>query len=158
TRLTYDAADQLIASDTDSKHVVYNYDGSGRLLERTSSNDEFRMEYDSFGQPTMTTQITGGVTRTNQLTYNGDGLLVQLAATRDPGTPPPQVGTVRYQWSVGEATPQILTQGGEGSADFVYGYHRVFADTASGSATFARDIYGSALRTSATEPWVQAQS
>src|ERR1051326_2970328 len=105
-------------------------------------------------QSTRTTQIAGGVTRTNQLTYNGDGLLVQLAATRDPGTPPPQVGTVRYQWSVGEATPQILTQRGESPADFVYGYHRVFADTASGAATFARDIYGSGVRTPDNQPWV----
>jgi RHS repeat-associated protein len=158
TQLTYDAADQLIAADTGSKHVAYRYDGSGRLLERTSPNEQLRMAYDTFGQPTTTTEIAGGVTHSNQLTYNGDGLLVQLAATRDPGTPPPQIGTVSYQWSVGEAIPQILTQRGEGPADFVYGYHRVFADTPSGSATFSRDIYGSALRTSETEPWVQAQS
>jgi RHS repeat-associated protein len=159
TLYRYDAADQLVAADTGPKHVAYTYDESGRLLDRSSPNDRLSIGYNAFGEATSMSQSGGSVTQTNAATYNGDGLLVKVATTRQPVNNPPQTSTVSYQWTGGDGlVPQILTQRGENTADFVYGVGMVFADTATGSATLSRDIYGSAIRTSETEPWVQAQS
>ncbi|MGY0006270.1 DUF6531 domain-containing protein [Micromonospora sp. I033] len=159
TQLTYDAADQLTAADTGDKHVAYRYDGAGRLLERNDPNDLLTIAYDSFGLPKSFTESGGSVTQTNAVGYDGDGLPTQVATTRQPKDNPPQTSTVSYRWSGGDGLlPQLLTQSGEGAANFVYGYGRVFADTASGSATFARDAYGSTIRTSATDQWAQGQS
>ncbi|MFU8854865.1 DUF6531 domain-containing protein [Micromonospora sp. SL1-18] len=156
TSLSYDAADQLVAADTGSKHVAYSYDPSGRLVHRTGPNDELTVAYDSFGLPTTTTQSSGGVTQTSAATYDGDGLLTRMATTRQPVNAPPQTSTVSYQWSAGVGDPQVLAQRGDNAAAFVYGYGRVSADTSSGTATFARDTFGSTIQTADTAAWAQA--
>ncbi len=161
--LSYDRADQLVATDTGPKHVTYSYDQSGRLLTRVGRDtaldvtyDTLALGYDSFGRRTTRTRTKGGTSRTEHTTYNGDGLPTQVVLDRPPGSPPPQTLTKRFQWSVGDAAPQILTQ--DGAVDFVYGYGRVLADTAAGSAVFSHDVYGSTVRTAETTDWAQAPS
>jgi len=156
TRLRYDAADQLVATDTGPHHVDYHYDPSGRLTKRVGHKDQLTIAYDGFGLPETTTHKRGGVKSTQRATYDGDDLLAKLDVARVPGNAPPQTSTTRYAWSVGDEAPQILTQRGEDAADFVYGYGRVFANTADDTAIFARDAHGSTIRTAQTKPWAQA--
>ena len=158
TRYTYDAADQLVASDRGPHHVDYTYDAAGRLIAQVGHNERIDIQYNSFGLPAVTTLGHGGVTQTREAVYNGAGLLTSVETSRSPGNPPPLTSTVRYHWTVGEPVQQILRQEGDGEADFVYGYGRALAHAGEGHALFARDVYGSAVRTAQTKDWVQAMS
>ncbi|HEX5495132.1 MAG TPA: DUF6531 domain-containing protein [Mycobacteriales bacterium] len=168
TRFGYDAADELLATDTGHLHTAYRYDPSGRLVQRSDPDHRLTVNYDGFGDPVTSTLTTRFVVRLNEITdtsvYNGDGLLTELTTRVGVGPHPVPVDsrTEHYQWSAGDAVPQVIAQHGDQSlwqrdADFSYGYGRISADTARGSATFARDALGSAVQTAATSVWTRAR-
>jgi RHS repeat-associated protein len=157
--------------------LTYRYDTSGRLTEEVDGEQRCVIGYDGFGQPATVTRSTPEATERIEATFNGDGLLTSLILTTRPGhrreeePGEERSASIRYQWSTGDQLPQILTQQaspeledaeqdrpGRLSADFAYGYGRTFASWEHGSAAFHTDAFGSAIRTEATEPWVQAAS
>ncbi|KUL41259.1 DUF6531 domain-containing protein [Actinoplanes awajinensis] len=146
TVLRYDAADQLISTDTGLKHTDYTYDAAGRLTGRASPGHEVRTEYDSFGKPVVRKTTHLLLTTVEKSVYNGDGLLTSIGPDKGPKT--------TFQWSVGEQTPQVLRE--DGKTDFVYGAGRISADTTLGAVTFSEDAYGSTLWTLPTAAWALA--
>ncbi|MER6053187.1 DUF6531 domain-containing protein [Streptomyces sp. NPDC001793] len=172
TRYLYDVADQLVAVEHAGRRVEYTYDPSGRLLGENDGDRRLALGYDGLGLLREATRTRPWAREQTRLTFNGDGLLTTFAlATGDDDAPS---STVDYRWSVGDRLPQILgqrvrTQVPEAddtapvgrdlaSARFTYGHGRTFATAAHGSATFARDAYGSTLRTEETRPWTQSES
>jgi RHS repeat-associated protein len=179
TRLTYDAADQLVATDTDTHHVAYGYDPAGRLVEQTDGAQRRTIAYNGFGLPSVTTLTQGKKSETRHATYDGDDLLAALTTTTSDRDHPnhDRSTTTRYSWSATDEVPQLLTQDvtdhhaspstadcradadarpDRADANFVYGHTRTLADAWCGSAVFAQDAFGSAVRTDETSPWVQA--
>jgi RHS repeat-associated protein len=172
THFRYDAADQLLAAATGGKHTDFAYDSSGRLTEETEDGSRKVVDYDGFGRPSAITRTEHGLTEQIHATFNGDGLLTALTSTAaSERTEEEQAASVRYRWSFGEQIPQILSQRSDHalddtlhgrdeslSADFTYGYSRVFASTEHAAATFHRDAFGSAIRTDQTQAWTQAHA
>ncbi|MGC5020336.1 RHS repeat-associated core domain-containing protein [Micromonospora sp. DT47] len=180
TRLTYDAADQLLSAVTGTERVDYRYDTSGRLVEQSDAATRRTTSYNAFGRPDTVTFTDGKVTQTRQHTYDGDNLLAVLTSTtKQEDADAPRTRTMRYRWSRTDPVAQILQQredpgagrnatcpnnddgpdpDGEYRADanFVYGHGRVFADSPCGSGTFARDAFGSAIQTGDTWRWAQS--
>jgi RHS repeat-associated protein len=167
TRYHYDAASQLLDTDSSGVHTEYRYDSCGRLTGEQEAHHHSTISYNGFGQPVATTFATPGGDNHLQAAFNGNGLLASLALTSE--IRDAQRGSsVRYLWSP-DQVPQILSQRAEPrlddaehddpgrlDADFAYGYGRTFASSEHGAATFHTDAYGSAIRTEDTEPWVQA--
>jgi RHS repeat-associated protein len=131
------------------------------MTSRTEGKESLAITYDGFGLPVVTTRTDHKDIETTTATFNGRGLLTKLSTKEDKdkggGTE-----TTRLRWSTNDAMPQILTQrqekdrldSGDRDTDFVYGYGRVSAQAGHDSALFARDAYGSAIRTKDTERWV----
>jgi RHS repeat-associated protein len=176
TRLSYDAADQLLTADTGDHHVDYRYDQSGRLVEQAGEGQRRTIAYDGFGLPAVSTYTKGRTTETRRATYNGDNLLVRLATSVGDAQARESVSTAtRYQWTVTDEVPEILRQRQEGGhddaaapateasgcgadADFVYAYDRILARNRCGTAVFAQDVFGSTVSTDETEAWAQARA
>ncbi|MCA2216599.1 DUF6531 domain-containing protein [Jidongwangia harbinensis] len=172
TRLSYDAADQLVRTETGDHRVDHRYDDAGRLIEQSDGRQRQTIAYDGFGLPAVSTYTEGRQTETRRATYNGDNLLVRLdTSARDSAlreTSP--TAAVRYRWSLTDDVPEILEQRTEGGhsaaaaasggcgaeADFVYGYDRVMATNRCGAAVFAQDVFGSTVRTDETAAWARA--
>ncbi|GEB52094.1 RHS repeat-associated core domain-containing protein [Streptomyces cacaoi] len=169
TRCLYDAADQLTAVETAGRHIRYGYDGAGRLVDADDGELRQHLTYNGFHHPVRAVTSRAWAVERTDMEYNGDGFLVHWRnRTGDDDAPHTDV---RYQWTTGDAVPQILHQqvrtdvpqssntappGRDlATARFTYGYARTFATTAHGSVNFARDAYGSAVPTRATLPWVQ---
>ncbi|GFJ96047.1 RHS repeat-associated core domain-containing protein [Phytohabitans rumicis] len=151
--------------------MTYRHDELGRLVEQVGPEGRLTIGYDAFGLPVRIDHFGpgghAGRTRTVDATYDGDGLLARLVLTDLGRQRPERRRTFRYRWNVAEPTPQILTQrvevdggndNGERDADFVYGYSRLFAHSDGGSATFARDAFGSTIRTEQTAAWARASA
>lgn len=169
TRCLYDAADQLTAVETAGRRIRYGYDGAGRLVDADDGELRQHLTYNGFHHPVRAVTSRAWAVERTDMEYNGDGFLVHWRnRTGDDDAPHTDV---RYQWTTGDAVPQILHQqvrtdvpqssdtappGRDlATARFTYGYARTFATTAHGSVNFARDAYGSAVPTRATLPWVQ---
>jgi RHS repeat-associated protein len=172
TRYLYDIADQLVAVETDDRRIDFDYDGAGRLVEEFDGDIRHRIEYDGLGRPAKSVRTRAWAVEQFHPIFNGDGLLSRLTlSTGDDDAPNTDVS---YRWSLADPVPEILTQrmrtdvpqadhtsplGRElASARFTYGYGRTFATTGHGSVPFARDVFGSAVATEATRPWVLASS
>ena len=169
TSMSYDDADQLITSRTNHQDWTvsstdYRYDASGKLLSVVSGNRATTFTYDGFGQQSAAVTSNGPLAASVEQTliHNGDGLLASITTSHRLATTVLDQHQQNYTWSVGDTTPQLMTQrtpdpaGRIWDADFEYGYGRIFAATKTGGATFARDVLGSAQLTAVTAPWVQA--
>ncbi|WP_221354745.1 DUF6531 domain-containing protein [Streptomyces beigongshangae] len=166
TRFLYDAADQLLALETEGRRVAYTYDPAGRLREAYDGDVRHRVEYDGLGSPREAVRTRAWAMERVRTTYDGDKLLACVSvSTGDQHAPET---TVDYRWSP-DSVPQILTQrvrtkvpqaddtaplGRDlASARFTYGHGRAFATSAHGSVNFARDVFGTAVHTEQTAPW-----
>jgi RHS repeat-associated protein len=171
TRYRYDAADQLLASETSGRPTEYRYDSCGRLIEETAGDEHRVISYDGFGVPAAIARSRHDQRERIQTVFNGDGLLtsVRLTASRE-HRDDERAASVHYRWGSISQIPQIFAQraepglddaerdrAGRLNADFAYGYGRTFASWEHGSATFHHDAFGSAIRTEDTEAWVQAE-
>jgi RHS repeat-associated protein len=172
TRYLYDIADQLIAVESNGRRIDCGYDSKGRLVEEHDGTIRHRIDYDGLGLPRETIRTRAWAIERLRSTYNGDGLLADLVLRAGDDAAPDT--KVHYRWSVGERVPEILLQqvrteapqanhtapiGRDlASARFTYGYGRTFASTRYDSVNFARDVYGSAVCTEQTRPWVQASA
>lgn len=169
TGYLYDAADQLVAVEQEGRRIAYRYDPAGRLLEQHDGDRRQVIDYDGLGLPRVSTRTTAWSSERTELRYNGDGLLTELESRIGDDAAPTSVD---YRWSVGDRLPQILDQrvrtdarqddsapvGGRlADARFTYGQGRAFATTAQNSVVFARDAFGSTVRTEQTRPWAQAE-
>jgi RHS repeat-associated protein len=167
THYRYDAADQLLDVQTGGRRTEFRYDPCGRLAEQAEDAQRRTIAYDAFGRPAEIRWVDGEtVAGRIQVTFNGDGLPVGLAATAVAGhRGQERSSSVRYWWSPGEI-PQILAQRAEPeiddrerehpgrlNADFVYGYGRTFASWEDGAVTFTGDAFSSVIRTEETRPW-----
>jgi RHS repeat-associated protein len=172
THYRYDAADQLVAAATGARHTEFRYDSSGRLTEETDGAARRVIEYGGFGRPSVVTRTGQGRSEQTHAIFNGDGLVTSLVITAvGERSEEEQSASVHYRWSAGDQVPQILSQRSDRalddtlndrneplSADFSYGYGRVFASTERGGATFHQDAFGSAIRTDETRDWAQAHA
>ncbi|GAA4847663.1 hypothetical protein GCM10025787_32620 [Saccharopolyspora rosea] len=170
THYRYDAADQLVASEAHGLRTEYRYDSSGRLVERTTGEHRRTTTYDGLGRAVEFTSTEPWPAERVTATVNGDDLPVLLVFTNtDERREQEQATSVRYRWNH-DKVPQIITQRvhpdlddtehdrpGRLSADFTYGYGRVFASWEHGSRAFHHDAFGSTLRTDDTAAWAQAR-
>jgi RHS repeat-associated protein len=167
TTLKYDDADELTSTASSLaglpvSSTAYTYDAAGRLTSTATGHQTTALSYDAFGQQSGATEDDGATSVKQSLVRNGDGLLTSVTTANYLGSV--KLGSLEenYAWTVGDSTPQILTQrsddvlGKLADADFVYGYGRTFAGTKLGGAEFARDVNGSAQTTLGTQAWVQA--
>jgi RHS repeat-associated protein len=166
----YDAADQLVGSESGGHRTEYSYDSSGSLTGETSGDAHRTIAYNGFGRPVAVTRTLGPLTERAEATFNGDGLLTALVLTsEDPRRDEQRSASANYLWGGFGSVPQIISQRAAPalddaerdhterlSADFVYGYGRTFASNEHEGAVFHHDPYGSALRTQDTAAWVQA--
>jgi RHS repeat-associated protein len=171
THYRYDDADQLVAAEAAGRHISYRYDSSGRLTEETEGERRQVIEYDGFGLPAATSQLTPERVHRARTVFNGNSLLASLVLTEEePRREEERSASARYRWSDG-TVPQILTQRASPElddaerdrphrldADFSYGYGRTFAAFEHDGATFHIDALGSVVRTDETGPWAQATS
>jgi RHS repeat-associated protein len=171
TNYRYDAASQLLASETRGRHTERHYDSSGRLTEEHDGDEVRRViTYNGFGLPVSSATTWRGRHERNQAVFNGDFLLASLVRTAgDDRTEQERSASVRYCWST-DQIPQILSQRAEPrlddaeddrpgrlDADFAYGYGRTFATSEHDAASFHSDSFGSAVSTPDTDAWVQAE-
>jgi RHS repeat-associated protein len=165
----YDDASQLVAADIDGQRTEYRYDNSGRLTDRVAGDEHEVIGYDGFGRPVQVTKTRGPLRYRQTATFDGDGLTVMLVlANEDVAREEERGASVRYRWSR-DQIPEILAQRAEPelddarrdepgrlTADFSYGYGRVFASPEHGAEPFHHDVFGSAVRTERTADWAQA--
>jgi len=165
----YDAASQLVAAEADGRRTGYLYDTSGRLTERVTGDDHLAVDYDGFGRPVTVITTRGPLVQRRTSTFNGDGLTTLLVlANADDQREEERTAWVRYRWSL-DQVPEILAQQAEPvlddtrrerpdefTADFTYGYGRVFASHEHGAEAFHHDVFGSTVRTDRTAAWAQA--
>ena len=165
----YDDASQLVAVEADGRHTEYQYDTSGRLTEQVTGDDHQVITYDGFGRPVKVTATRGPRAQRQTATFNGDGLTTLLVLTsQDDQREEERTASVRYRWSL-DPVPEILAQQAEPvldnsqrehpnefTADFSYGYGRVWASHERGAEAFHHDVFGSTVRTDRTAAWAQA--
>jgi len=165
----YDAASQLVAAEADGRRTEYQYDTSGRLTERVTGDEHLVIGYDGFGRPVTVATTRGPLVHRQASTFNGNGLTALLVlANTDDQREEERTASVRYRWSL-DQIPDILAQQAEPvlddalrehpdelTADFAYGYGRVFASHQHGAEAFHHDVFGSTVRTDHTAAWAQA--
>lgn len=158
TSYRYDGAHQLVEARRGATATSYRYDDAGRLVEESAAGAETSTLYDPFGRMATERTVTGSRTVTRSFAYDGDDRLARMQTTNqtaraNPG-PPLEVS---LRWTDDGGVPQVLTESGlTGDADFIYGYGRMAAATATRVALLSEDGNGSALSTPASLRWVTA--